>query len=327
MNRNRYASLLTLLFASCAMAQTSAPTTRPTTAPAAWRLNPKLPTIFLAGDSTAQNGDPLHTGWGKPFASYIDKTKANWVNAAIGGRSSKTFVTEGRWDRIAAALKPGDFVLIQFGHNDGAAPSFRGSLPGIGDETRDVENQTTHAQETVHTYGYYMKKMVEETKAKDAVPIIVAVTPRNIWKDGHVERVMGHFNEWAKQIAVAEHVAYIDLTNIVCDRYEQMGPDEVKKFFPADHTHTGPEGAALNAECVLAGVKALHRQLLLQLLSPAAMDVVPATQPSVILGRANRGAPGTFDEANFLNVQLPADPNLPNIILIGYCYCIASAGH
>src|SRR6185503_16487683 len=112
------------------------------------------------------------------------------------GRSSRTFVTEGRWDRIAAALKSGDYVFIQFGHNDGAAPTFRGSLPGLRDETRDVENQTTHIHETIHTYGYYMKKMVEETKAKDAVPIIVAVTPRNIWKDGHVERVMGHFNEW-----------------------------------------------------------------------------------------------------------------------------------
>jgi lysophospholipase L1-like esterase len=159
--------------------------------------------------------------------------------------------------------------------------------------------------------------MVEETKAKDAIPIVVAVTPRNIWTDGRVEREMGKFNEWAKQVAVAEHVAYIDLTDMVCDRYEQMGPDEVKKLFPIDHTHTGPAGAAINAEYVLAGVKALHRQMLLQLLSSAARDVVPATQPSVVLGRANRGAAGSFDEAYFLNVQEAADPKLPDVILIG----------
>jgi lysophospholipase L1-like esterase len=159
--------------------------------------------------------------------------------------------------------------------------------------------------------------MVQETNAKDAIPIVVAVTPRNIWNDGRVEREMGKFNEWAKQVCVAEHAAFIDLTDAVCDRYEQMGPDEVKKLFPIDHTHTNAEGAAINAEYVLAGVKALHRQMLLQLLSPAAMDVVPATQPSVVLGRATRGAPGTFDEDYFLNVQKPADPKLPSIILIG----------
>ena len=288
----------------------------PPTMPA-WRLNPNLPTIFLAGDSTAQNGDPKHTGWGKPFAAYVDPSKANWVNAAIGGRSSRTYVSEGRWARVESALKPGDFVFIQFGHNDGGGVNFRGSLPGVGDETVDVENPTTHVHQTVHTYGYYMKLMIEQARAKDAIPIVVAVTPRNIWSGGHVERAMGHFNEWAKQIAIAEHVAYIDLTDMVADRYEQMGPQEVKNLFPADHTHTGPEGAAINAECVLAGIKALHRQMLLRLLAPAALDVEPATQPSVVLGRANRGAPGSFDEAYFLNVQEPADPKLPSIILIG----------
>jgi lysophospholipase L1-like esterase len=311
---------LVLVAAAWAIGQTTIPAATPTTAPTtrvSWHLNPKLPTIFIVGDSTAQNGDPGHTGWGKPFASYVDMTKANYVNAAVGGRSSRTYVAEGRWDRVAAAVKEGDFVLVGFGHNDGGGVSFRGSLPGIGDETQDVENKTTHAHETVHTYGWYMRKMVEETKAKDAIPIVVAVTPRNIWNDGRVEREMGKFNEWAKQVAIAERVAFIDLTDMVCDRYEQMGPDEVKKLFPIDHTHTGPQGAAINAEYVLAGVKALHRQMLLQLLSAAAMDVAPATQPSVVLGRATRGAAGTFDESYFLNVQEPADPKLPDVILIG----------
>lgn len=303
---------LVLLITSWATAQS----TRPATGPV-WHLNPNLPTIFLAGDSTAQNGDPGHTGWGKPFAAYIDLSKANWVNAAIGGRSSRTYVSEGRWARIVAALKPGDFVFIQFGHNDGGPATFRGSLPGLGDETQDVVIKTTGVHETVHTYGYYMRKMIDQTKEKDAIPIVVAVTPRNIWTDGHVERVMGHFNEWAKQLAVEEHVAFIDLTDMAADRYEQMGQDAVKKLFPIDHTHTGPDGAAINAECVLAGIKALHRQMLLQLLSPAALDVAAATQGSVLLGRANRGAPRSFDFNYFLNVQEPANPELPSIILIG----------
>src|SRR6185295_15831584 len=117
---------------------------QPTTAPASqpcttWNLNPSLPTVFIAGDSTAQPGNPNAVGWGKPFAAYIDPAKANFVNAARGGRSSRTFVTEGLWDRLLASVKPGDFVLIQFGHNDGGQINdpqrARGSLRGLGDET------------------------------------------------------------------------------------------------------------------------------------------------------------------------------------------------
>ena len=80
------------------------------------------PSIFIAGDSTAapNNGTPIQ-GWGVPFAGYFDAEKIRIANRAVGGRSSRTFITEGLWDRLAAELKPGDFVLIQFGHNDGGA--------------------------------------------------------------------------------------------------------------------------------------------------------------------------------------------------------------
>jgi len=284
--------VLSLAICSLAAAQATRPATRPTATQPAWHLNPNLPTIFLAGDSTAQVGDPLHTGWGKPFAAYVDPTKANWVNAARGGRSSRTFITEGWWDRIVANLKPGDFVFIQFGHNDGGfvndARAARGSLPGLGDETQEIDNLQTKQHETVHTYGYYMRKMVEETKSRGATPIMLSLTVRNIWTDGHVERGSGHFDLWARQIAVAEHVAFIDLTDMVANRYEQLGQQAVAAFFPADHTHTAPAGAAINAQYVLAGVKALNLPILQGLLSPAAQPIAPATQPSVIQGQAGQ---------------------------------------
>ncbi|MGA2229811.1 MAG: rhamnogalacturonan acetylesterase, partial [Tepidisphaeraceae bacterium] len=223
----RWFLLVLFLCYSSALAQTTRPAApRPSATQAAWQLNPSLPTVFLAGDSTAQVGDPQHTGWGKTFATYIDRAKANWVNAAIGGRSSRTYVTEGRWDRIANALKPGDFVLIQFGQNDGGAINdparARGSLPGLGDETKEIDNLQTHQHEVVHTFGWYMKKMVEETKAKGAYPILIGLTVRNRWTNGHVERINGNYSELTRQIAVAEGVAYIDLTDMVADRYEQM---------------------------------------------------------------------------------------------------------
>ena len=99
----------------------------------------QAPSIFIAGDSTAANGAPGAIGWGKPFAAFFDASKVNVVNSARGGRSSRTFVTEGLWDRLISDVKTGDYVLIQFGHNDGSAINgaqiARGSLPGLGDET------------------------------------------------------------------------------------------------------------------------------------------------------------------------------------------------
>src|SRR5262249_36687664 len=92
-----------------------------------------LPTIFIAGDSTAANGIPDAIGWGKHLGSFFDPTKIKVVNQARGGRSSRTFITEGHWSRLLADVKVGDIVLIQFGHNDGAAINSerlaRGSLP------------------------------------------------------------------------------------------------------------------------------------------------------------------------------------------------------
>jgi lysophospholipase L1-like esterase len=85
-------------------------------------LNPALPTIFIAGDSTAARGaGDRQQGWGEPFAAYFDPAVVNVVNRARGGRSSRTFITEELWDQLVADLKAGDTVLIQFGHHDGGA--------------------------------------------------------------------------------------------------------------------------------------------------------------------------------------------------------------
>src|SRR5471032_2005695 len=104
-------------------AQTKAPDLAPaSTAPVVAPLDPKLPTIFVAGDSTAAVGaGEAQQGWAVPFADYFDSTKVNVANRARGGRSSRTFITEGTWDKLLADVKTGDFVLIQFGHNDGGA--------------------------------------------------------------------------------------------------------------------------------------------------------------------------------------------------------------
>src|ERR1044072_1470319 len=221
-------------------------------------LNPKLPTIFVAGDSTANNHTNGALGWGDPFINYFDAAKVNVVNRARGGRSSRTFITEGLWDKVLGEMKKGDFVLIQFGHNDGGAVNdasrARGSLPGLGEEPHGIDTQLTKQHEVVHTFGWYMRKMIADVKARGATPIVLSLTVRNIWKDGKVERGSGHFAEWAQEIAKSQHVAFIDVTKIIADEYEGRGEEKVKELFGPDHTHTSPAGAELNAALTVAGI-------------------------------------------------------------------------
>ena len=207
--------------------------------------------------------------------SYFDTTKINVLNRARGGRSSRTFFTEGLWDKVLEEMKVGDFVLIQFGHNDGGplnTDRARGSLPGVGEETREVVMPNGNS-EVVHTYGWYMKRFVEDAKAKGTTTIVLSLTVRNIWKDGKVERGSGKYGEWAAEIAKSQSVAFVDLTTIVADQYEKLGQERVKELFATDHTHTSPIGAELNAASVVAGLKALKNDPLKRYLSQKAKAV------------------------------------------------------
>jgi lysophospholipase L1-like esterase len=176
-------------------------------------------------------------------------------------------------------MKKGDFVLIQFGHNDAGAINdasrARGSLPGLGEETQEIDNLLTKQHEVVHTYGWYMRKMIGEVKAKGATPIVLSLTVRNIWKDARVERGSGKFSQWAAEIANSEKVLFVDLTKIIADKYEQLGEAKVKELFATDHTHTSPAGAELNASLVVAGLQTLKGKPLSRYLSPKG-KAVPA---------------------------------------------------
>jgi lysophospholipase L1-like esterase len=217
------------------------------------------PTLFLIGDSTVKNGSGKGEGslwgWGDFLHTRFDTSKIHLENHARGGRSSRTYQAEGLWDRVLERIKPGDYVIIQFGHNDAGAVNdtirARGTLKGIGDETEEIENMLTKKHETVHTYGWYMRKYIVDTKAKGATPIVCSLVARNIWKDGKVERATSSYASWAKEVAEKEAVAYIDLNDLVAAHYERLGIEVVtKKLFISDQTHTNAEGAKINAGIV-----------------------------------------------------------------------------
>lgn len=222
--------------------------------------NPALPNIWIVGDSTAQNKKDW--GWGDHFAHYVDTSRINVVNRARGGRSSRTFIHEGAWDEVLKSVKPGDYVLIQMGHNDGGAldgAKPRGTLKGIGDEQQEVTLlDGTH--EVVHTFGWYVRKYIDDARAKGAHPMLLSLTIRNIWTDGHIERDMG-YDGFIHQVAEQEKVPYVDMSDVEADRLEKMGPEKTAAFFPGDHTHTAPDGAEMVASCVAEALKEQHTDL------------------------------------------------------------------
>jgi Lysophospholipase L1 and related esterases len=243
----------------------------------------------VIGDSTAKNVEGR--GWADPFADYFDRTKVAVVNRARAGRSSRTFYTEGLWDAVADDLQPGDFVLIQFGHNDGGPPDrdrARGSLGGVGDESREF-TLPDGKKELVHTFGWYLRKFIADTKSKGATPIVLSPTVRNIWTGGHVERGPGEYGKWSAEIAKGEGVLFVDVSSAIAARYEELGESKVAELFPQDHTHTSAAGADLNASLVAAGLKD----------SPLA---------------AYFSAKGNIAR---LNLPTPANPELPTLFLIG----------
>jgi rhamnogalacturonan acetylesterase len=277
------APTVTLLLSTLTLAQP--PAQKPTTPDAPPQtavaqnapLDPKLPTLFIVGDSTARNQADL--GWGDHIAHYFDTSKINIANRARAGRSSRSYYNEGLWNAVLVEMKPGDYVLLQMGHNDGGTTTpqtdakARASYKGLGDEaaayplprpftTGPIAGQTT---ETIHTYGWYMRKYIADTRAKHATPILMSVTIRNIWKPDdsgttRIERDMGYDAE-ITQLAKDMKVLYADMATVEADRLEALGPEKTALLFPIDHTHTSAEGAERNAESVVIALRNAHSPL------------------------------------------------------------------
>ncbi len=223
------------------------------------------PVLYIVGDSTVNNTNGELRGWGNVLGVYFDLDKIDVVNKARGGRSSRTFQREGLWNDVLEMIHPGDYVLIQFGHNDGgpiASGKARASIKGIGPESQSVVLENSGEEEVVLTYGGYMRKYINDTLAKGAVPIVCSPVPRNMWNSDNslVLRNDKDYGLWARQSVESCGGAFIDLNNISALKYEQLGSEYIgKEFFLKDHTHTTVAGAVVNAESVVEGIRLLEK--------------------------------------------------------------------
>jgi rhamnogalacturonan acetylesterase len=221
------------------------------------------PALFLVGDSIMNTGtgtgDTGPWGWGAEIIPMFDVAKIHVYNEGRGGRSSRGYIQEGAWAKILDHLQPGDWVILQFGHNDAANSQNypdRTTLKGDGDETEEIESPVTHQKETIHSYGWYLRQYVADAKAKGAYVIICSPPPRNSWLEGRVLRGLDGYASWAADAARLSGARFIDLNTLSANKYDALGQEATRPYFN-DNQHSRKAGARLNAESVAAGIRGL----------------------------------------------------------------------
>ncbi len=210
-------------------------------------------TIAIGGDSTVADykaDDPLR-GWGQLLPEFVDPTTATLVNFATPGRSTKTFKSEGRWDKVLAS-KP-TYVLIQFGHNDSHAKA--------RPESTDADTD----------YTEYLKGYVDSARAIGAIPVLVTPMHRATWgADNQLTPELLPYATAMRRVATDKSVPLIDLYRQSETLYQQIGKDQIDTIFahaPKDHTHFNEKGARLLARIVAEQLAVL----------------VPALKPAIVL--------------------------------------------
>ena len=244
------------------------------------------PVLFFTGDSTVKNADKDDDGmwgWASQAATVFDEQKITLVNAARAGRSTRSFLREGLWDRVYNSLQPGDFVTIQFGHND-ICPitdqKARGVIPGTKDTCHVYKMDADGSYEVVYSFGWYLRKFIDDVREKGATPILVSLTPRNEWPGGKIERRDDSYGRWYREVVEATGVEFVDMHNLSADfldkkfALKRMPADkeqakaktaELKekagRYFKKDHTHASKTGAQMNAQSMAKGLRAIQSPL------------------------------------------------------------------
>jgi len=193
-------------------------------------------------------GDGDTDGWGNYLAQYITRPVENY---AIGGRSYRSYTREGRFAAVADLVAEGDFVIMEFGHNDGGSltptDDGRSDCPGAGDET--CSTVYDGVAETVLTYPTYQINAANLMIAKGAHVILSSPTPDNPWETGvFVEGAESRFTTYSRASAATLGQLFINHELYTYQFFDTLGYTAVEAFYPNDHTHTSPAGANVVAE-------------------------------------------------------------------------------
>ena len=212
-------------------------------------------TVYIAGDSTAaqKTADKRpETGWGEMLGQYFRSDEVRIANRALNGRSTKSFVSEGHWRAITDSLHAGDYVFIQFGHND--------ESPDKGDRYSPPD-----------TFKANLTRMVNEVRAKQAIPVLLTpVYRRKFDANGRVADTHGQYPDLTRVVATALAVPLIDMHHASADIIASYGADSSAKLFLQlekgehpnypdgvhDNTHFRPLGAELMARAAVEGIRA-----------------------------------------------------------------------
>lgn len=215
--------------------------------------------IYIAGDSTASVKDPRafpETGWGMPFVHFWDSSVII-ENRAKNGRSTKTFISEGLWASIENELREGDFVFIQFGHND--------------ESKEKTERYTTPEQ-----YKKNLSRFISDSRSRGAIPVLMTpVSRRRFDRQGKALKTHEHYSPLVRETAEEESVLLIDLDELSRNLYQQMGMENSSLLFlqlkPGEHpnypqgktdnTHFNELGARLIAQLILKEIRSLAPEL------------------------------------------------------------------
>lgn len=224
-------------------------------------------TVWLAGDSTMSIKETKaypETGWGMPFNWFFDST-VTVKNIAKNGRSTKTFISEKLWETIEKNIQEGDYVFIQFGHND---------------ESKEKTERYTTPEE----YKANLTKFITETRAKRGNPVLITPVSRRKFKDSVQVQTHEVYSAIVRQLAQEQNVPLIDLDTKSMELYQKFGAENSKLLFmqlkPGEHpnypegrednTHFNELGARLIAQIVLAEIKKLKLELAERIVVPKA---------------------------------------------------------
>ena len=232
------------------------------------RRDASIPTIFLTGDSTVTDQPSGHfpyTGWGQMIGLFLNE-KIAVANHACSGRSSKSFIVEARLNRVAKKLHKGDYLAVQFAHND--------------------EKEGEMGTDPFTTYQQYLKQYIELAREKEAYPILIAPMHRRVFhEDGSIENTHGEYIEAMRQLAIEESVPFVDLAALSKIYFEQLGVELTKRIFlwtkageydylpegTEDNTHFREYGAFQIARLITEGVTAAG-------IEPLSQHLIPATE-------------------------------------------------